>query len=797
MSAISPQQYASALATGLNLHRAGDLQHAAAIYEQILRHAPAHADALHLLGLVAHQNDRQDAAADLIRKAILSNARNPAYHNSLGEVFRAQGHPAEARRSYQRALKLKPDYAEARCNLGVALQQEGKTAQAIECYRQALRLNPQLAAAHYNLGNALQVQGEFQSALESYNRCLDLRPDFADAHRNKGIVLHALGRLDSALQSFSEALRFDPASAEAHQASGRLLLQLGDRQAAVASLRQAVSLKPELAGAHGDLAEALTALGRHEEAVQCNLAALRVDPDSAEVYNSLGNSLFALDKLKTAREAYEQALRLQPDFAEAYYNLGNVLKREVDPVGARANYDHALRLDPHYAEAHLNKGGTYLEQGDFAAAIVEIENTLRLKPDHAEAHSNRLFALNYRPDCTPSAVFEVHRQWAEQQAAPLRRVNLSWKNDRDPERRLRIGYVSPDLQQHPVGFLLEGVLAVHDPSRFEVICYSDTTRPDDTTARLQALAGSWRDIRGYSDEALSKLIEEDGIDILVDLAGHTAHNRLLVFARKPAPVQVSWLGYFNTTGLDAIDYFISDQYSSPPGGAQAFSEQVVRLPGSRFCYRPPAYAPPVLASPVLASGQITFGSFNNLAKLNRQVIALWARVLHEVANARLVLKSKLLSDESTRQRYLELFREAGISPDRLDLRGSSSHAGMLKEYGEIDIALDPFPFTGGLTTLEALWMGVPVVTLAGETLVSRQSASFLTVMGQSALIANSEREYVEIAKSLAGDVIRLENLRGVLRPLMQDSPLCDKENFARNLEHAYRQMWRTWCEAEH
>jgi len=682
------------LAAAVELHRQGKLQQASLCYEQILCQAPAHADALHLLGLVAYQSGRPGAAADLLRKAIKSNPRSFAYHNSLGEALRVQGRLSEARACYQRALRLKSDYPEAQCNLGVVLQEEGKSSQAIAHFRRALHLDPGLAAAHYGLGNALQGVGKHEAALESYEHCLRLLPDSADVHQNKGSALHALGRYEAALASFREALR------------------------------------------------------------------------------------------------------LQPDSWQAHHNIGDLLTREHALVQARAHYSRALEHNPQHADAYLNRAGAYMDEGDFEKAIIDFQNALRVKPDCDIAHGSLLLSLNYCPGHDAATMFAAHRQWNEQHAAALRASIRPWKNDRDPERRLRLGYVSADLRQHPVGFLLEPTLAAHDKARFEVVCYSDTEAVDDITARMKAFACGWRDIRGKTAEAVSELVRDDGVDILIDLAGHTGGNRLTVFARKPAPVQVSWLGYFNTTGLDTMDYILSDSYSTPPGSAQQFAEQVVLLPHSRFCYRPPMYAPEVATLPARANGIVTFGCFNNLAKLNRSVIALWARVLQAVPGSRLVLKSKFFSDDNTRQRFLDLFQEHGTSLNRLELRVSSPHIEMLGEYGEIDIALDTFPFTGGMTTLEALWMGVPVVTLDGDAMVSRQSASFLAAIGQPELIADSEREYVEIVKALAGDLLRLESLRGALRPLMQGSPLCDNETFARNLEDAYRQMWRNWCEAE-
>ena len=410
--------------------------------------------------------------------------------------------------------------------------------------------------------------------------------------------------------------------------------------------------------------------------------------------------------------------------------------------------------------------------------------------------SNLLVCMNYLPDADPAPLYTEHLSYAARYAAPLSDEIGVHQNTREPERRLRIGYVSADLRRHPTGYFLESVLAAHDPGQVEISCYSDTSTGDEITARLKASCSHWHDCAGLDDATLASRIRDDGIDILVDLSGHTAGNRLLVFARKPAPVQVAWLGYFNTTGLDSIDYGLWDSITVPAGSERWFSEKVVRLPHSRFCYTPPEYAPAVAPPPLLEKGYVTYGCFNNLAKLTPEVITLWAGLLQRVPGAHLILKWGSFKDTGVQRRYREMFQQHGIDPARIDLRGASPHGEMLAEYGDMDIALDPFPFSGGLTSCEALWMGVPVVTLAGELPVSRQTMGFLTLVGLSDLAATDLEQYLAIASELGRDTARLQNLRLSLRHTMQASPLCDAVTFTRNLEAAYRSMWRTWCAKE-
>ncbi|MBV8749327.1 MAG: hypothetical protein JO103_06410, partial [Candidatus Eremiobacteraeota bacterium] len=422
------------------------------------------------------------------------------------------------------------------------------------------------------------------------------------------------------------------------------------------------------------------------------------------------------------------------------------------------------------------------------------ERALALKPDYAEVRSNLLVLLNYDPTIDDAGLLAAHRDYDRHVTGPLAAAARPHVNDRAPDRPLRVGYVSGDFARHPGGYFIAAVLAAHDRGAVEAYCYSGRAIEDDLTAQIRGHAAAWRSTIGVRDDDLAAQIRDDKIDILVDLSGHTAGNRLPVFGRKPAPVQVAWLGYFNTTGVAAIDYVLMDAATVPPGAEQWFSERVVRLPDGRFCYAPPDFAPPVAPLPAASRGQVAFGSFNNLSKVTPEVIALWSRVLGAVPGSRLVLKWKSLADAAECARLRQAFAAHGIDPGRLDLRGRSPHAEMLAEYGDVDIALDPFPFCGGLTSCEALWMGVPIFTLPGSRAVSRQTLGFLAQIGLAELSAETPERYVEIAAGLAGDLDRLATLRGGLRDRMASSPLCDGARFARGLEAAYRAMWRDWCQ---
>jgi protein O-GlcNAc transferase len=745
-----------AFAIAIQHHQGGRLQAAEQIYRRILAAEPNHADAFHLLGVVASQVGKHDAAVEYIQRAIALHGQAASFHNNLGEAYRGLHRPAEAQACYRRALELKPVYAEAHSNLGNSLKDEGRLDEAIACYRRALSLRPDFAEAHNNLGAAFKDQGNLAEATACYRRALQCRPDFAQAHNNLGHALHDQQDREAAVACWRRALEFQPDFAEAHNNLGNALREEGRLSEAADCCRRAVELKPDLAEAHGNLGVALKDQGKLDEAVACWHTALRLKPDYPEALSNLGNVLREQGKLEDAIACYRRAAAIRPDYAEARSNLGNALK----------------------------------DQGKLEDAVACYRQALALKPDLAEARSNLLCALHYCPGETPASLAEAHIEFDRCHAAHL------WNESKEQGARsreagpLRIGFLSPDLGRHPVGYCLVRVLETFEPERDTIFCYSDRIAKDDLTRRVQSAAGNWRDVAGLNDERLAQQIRDDRIDILFDLAGHTARNRLLVFARKPAPVQITWLGYEGTTGLAAMDYLLTDRHVVPDECRQFHRENVLRLPDGYMCYDPPAAAPPVGPLPLLTRGYATFGSFNNLAKINPQVVAVWSEILRRDASARLVLKYGGLGDAAVKQRYLELFSARGISSERLDFRPPSSYQEYLAAYQQIDVALDPFPFSGSVTTCDALWMGVPVVTCPGETFASRHSLSHLANAGLPELIARDLDHYVELAVSLAGDPPRLAALRARMREQMSASPLCDGKRFANNLSSILREVWK-------
>jgi protein O-GlcNAc transferase len=498
----------------------------------------------------------------------------------------------------------------------------------------------------------------------------------------------------------------------------------------------------------------------------------------------LGGSRIAADQAAVTR------VHAAEDMAEA-----DALAREARFSEAAEHYRKVLDVHPDLSTAHNRLANCYNQLGRMADARRHYLEACRIEPDFAPAWASALACLNYDPYATPEQVTEAHRNWAERAAAPFYPAAASYDNDRDARRRLRIGYVSPDFRRHPVTAIFAPVLEAHERSAVEVFCYYNFASEDTVTLRLKRSAGHWRDVAGMDDEALCKQVRADGIDILVDLAGQTSGNRLLTFARKPAPVQVSWLGYFNTTGLATMDYFISDPGSSPPGQERFHVETLLRLPHSRFCYEPPDYMPEVGPLPALKNGHVTFASLHNLSKLNDKVLALWGKVMQAAPDARLLVKAVALDDAANRVHFGARCARHGIAPDRLDLRGGSPIEEVPATYAEVDIQLDCFPFSGGLTSFESLWLGVPVITLAGTTIPSRQSASILGNLGLTGLVTADEDAYVGKAAQLAGNLPQLAELRASLRPLFAASPLVDYTGMARGLEGIYRETWQDWLAA--
>ena len=672
--------------------------------------------------------------------------------------------------------------------------QQGALAEAEKLYREVLARDPAQSRALYLLGTLRAQGGDPAGAVNYLQQATRVYPAFAAAWINLGNALLQLARVEEAGDSFRQAIETDPGLADAHFGLGRVLLAQRRHVEAQGQFEQALNLRPGFAAARYQLGKALEQQARLPEAVDCYREALRLNPGLVHINTDLGRTLRTLGRLEEAIAAYREILRSRPNAADAWNNLGNVLRQLARMDEAADCYRRALSISPQLAESWNNLGNVLKTLGQLDEAVDCYRRTVELKPGFTQAHSNLLLCLNYLPSQDEQALFREHLRWAETHT-PARPAAREHANPPDPERRLRIGYVSPDFRTHAVTRFFEPLLANHDHDAVEVICYAQLLRGDDTTQRLQSLADGWCRTTGMTHAELAERIRGDGIDILVDLAGHTGRNRLVTLGLRPAPIQISWLGYPNTTGMSAIDYRLTDAIADPPGAERLHTEELVRLEGGLTRYRPPDDAPEAGPLPAAATGPVTFGSLNNLVKLNDQVIALWARVLQRIPGARLLLFRDMLRG-GVAERVRAAFARHGIGDERLELRHETTDGrSYLSVYREIDICLDTFPWNGHVTTCEALWMGVPVIALLGPVHRGRLSASILHQVGLDELVAESPENYIRIAEGLAGDLDRLAQLRAGLRRRLAESHLCDGASQAREVEAVYRRIWHRWCTA--
>lgn len=542
------------------------------------------------------------------------------------------------------------------------------------------------------------------------------------------------------------------------------------------------------------LGTALLLQGQQADGIAPLQKAVALMPGDVEAHSNLGNLLRDCDRLEEAAASYRRATELKPDYAAAHFNLGITLRDLGRLNEAVDSYRRAIGLQPGFAEAHNNLGNALKDLGRLDDALDAYKQALAAKPDYVEACGNALFARNYLPGSSPEAMLADARTYGSlvaNRAQPF----TDWPNDRSADRTLRIGLVSGDLVTHPVGFFLEGALkalAQQQPSRIEIHAYANNPIEDAVTQRIKAVCTGWCAVAGMSDEALAQRIRSDAIDILIDLSGHTGLNRLPMFAWKPAPVQVSWLGYMSTTGVAAIDWLLADPWTLPPSEDHHFTEQIWRLPETRLCFTPPDADLAVSPLPAQTQGHVTFGCFNNLTKVNDEVVRAWVQVLQAVPGSVLLLKADQLNDPVECQRMLDRFAEQGIEARRLQLQGRSPRADYLAAYHQIDIALDPFPYTGGTTSAESLWMGVPVLTLAGERMIARQGVGLMMNAGLPDWVASDLDDYVTKAAAHAADLPSLASLRAGLRQQVLTSPLFDAARFAHHFEAAMHGMWQHW-----
>ena len=696
----------------------------------------------------------------------------------------------QAESIYRQVLASQPDHPVAQYFLARVMAQRGRLDEAVELLRKNVQRNPHVAEPQIALGEYLRMTGQLEESISTLLRAANIAPSNADLFNALGNSLGEVGRTKEAITAFERAIEIKPDFAEPYSNLGNALRRLGQFDESIAAHRQAVRLKPQSPEVHNNFGLALKEKGDLDEAISVFSRAIELRGDYIEALNNLGTALVARGRLDDALANFVKAANLGPDRPDVQNNLGNILKEKGRLDESAAAFARAIQLRPDFAEAHSNLGINLSSQGRLDEAIAAFRRAAQLRPDVAQYFGNVLYTLHFHPNYDAQTILREHVEWARRHADPLSATIAPHLHDRSPDRRLKIGYASPDFRDHPVGRFVVPLLEHHDHEHYEIFCYSGVKAPDELTARIRGYADQWRNIVSLSDEAAADQVRRDRIDILIDLTLHMAGGRLLMFARKPAPVQVTWLGYVGTTGLKAIDYRISDPYLDPPHLSEAYVEQTIRTPHCYWCYAPPATTPPVNPLPALTSGHVTFGCFNNFSKVAEPTLELWAKILAAVPKSRLLIHSHAGAHVESVRKF---FQSKGVEEDRLEFIPMMPISRYLREHHRVDIALDPFPYAGGTTTCDALWMGVAVVTLAGQTAVGRAGVSLLSNVGLTEFIASSREQYLAIATAFAGDLPKLAELRATLRERMSQSTLMDAKRFAKDMESTYRQIWKNWC----
>ena len=757
----------------------------------LTRTYPQHAFGWKALGMLYAEQAHLEKAEQHLRKALLLSPNEADIHETLGNVLSRSGQLVNAVDCYRKAIAIMPKYAQAHNNLANALKSMGSHEDAIKHYQQAIQLSPEYAEAYFNLGLFHQeVTGELEQAIAQYLQATKIRPDFVDAHYNLAAVYKQTSRLDEAVASYQRALEYRPDDADACYNLGNTFKEAHQLEAAIASYQRAIDLRPDYALAYSMQARCYHELGDPNRSMQLYQRALELNPNHADTHNQLGLLFYDVAYYHDAIASYTRALAIQPDIAEVWNNMGNALNILGAVDEAAANFECAITLKPDMVEAYSNLGTIFRDKGLFDDAIAVFLRSLEINPGYDGAFDNLLFCANYHPDLSGEALYDYYQAYDEHFGRPLQSEWRMPVNDRDPYRRLKIGYVSAAFHRHSARHFLEPLLSHHDHEHFEIYAYAQIVSDDEFTQRYQGYVDHWLNTRGMSDDQLAERIRADGIDILIDIAGHTGHNRLLVFARKPAPVSLHWLDFGYTTGLKAIDYYLTDAPTVPEGSEHLFSETPWRLPVPAYAYRPDTTMGDITPLPAYHNGYITFGTLTRSVRINEHVVRVWSEILKRVPNAKLSINSGNFKDTAMQERMAARFIAHGIDRERLDI-GFQSPAWKVLQH--TDISLDCFPHNSGTTLFESLYMGVPFITLANRPSVGTLGASVLHGINHPEWIAYDEQHYIEHAVNLAQDLPTLARHRSNLRTEMQHSPLMDETGFTRAVEQAYQSMWQLWC----
>lgn len=713
--------------------------------------------------------------------------------SARAQAMHCQGHLAEAQAIYQKILKKRPNHFEALYMLGVCERQSGNFVAAVRLLRRALLIDPRSPEVHSELGLALEAAQQLDEALACFDKLIGLKPDFAEAHYNRGNILLALGRFDQAIASFGNTTSIDPNHVSAWNNRGNALLQLGKFEQCFASYSTALTLKPTHVSALINRGTILLRLKQAQQAMADFDLALALSPDQVVAWTNRGEALRVLRRFEDALASCDKALSISPDNAHAWLVHATIMRDVGLEAEALAACQRALEINPNFSEALTRLGERLALQGDVEAAVSCFDRSLAIKPDDELTLSHRIFALDFVATGDFTSHQAARSLWWDRIGVKIAaELPSHCHNEFNPNKRIVLGYVSADFKHHSAAYAFRPVLQNHDRSQFEIICYCGSPVEDAVTASFRQLADRWRDVRLWSDDQLAQCIRTDKVDILIDLSGHSEGNRLPVFAGKPAPIQVTAWGHATGTGQPTIDYLFSDPVMVPAEVRHLFAEQIYDLPCTSIIEPPPAEFR-ASEAPVTANGYLTYGVFNRISKISNDAIASWARILRSDLTARLIIKDFGIDAGSIRTMLQDKFASHGIAQDRLQLIGSTSREDHLAAYRQVDICLDPFPQGGGVSTWEALHMGVPVVAKIGNAIPKRLGGAILSSIGMADWVATDDDQYVDIALRSTPDQLR--TLRRELPDLI--NARCSPTAYTSAVEEGYRTMWKKYCEAIH
>ncbi len=748
-----------ALQQAVSLQNQGRQGEAEAYYEAILRVDAYQPDALHLLGLIASANRNYDKAIGLIGKALEVAPASPLFYGNLGVVLRQAGRIDEAIIAYRESIRFDPNSSDNFFNLGKSLKLKGEREEAEASFRKSIQLNPKKHSPWLSLMNLYvdrkQLEEAIQIGLDGLGHC----PGNSQIHMNLGVVYKRLGQTDKTLDYYRKSVALDPRNAEA---LCRLANSLVDRN--------------------------LT-----DEALELVRRAQSLEPSNMHVLTSAGILESALGNVESAVQLFRSAIRLHPEHSTAYVHLAIALRKQGRITEALAVVEDAARFNAITAEVLANKAGLLVSLGRLDEAEALFIDAINERDGFRDSHANLLMCMQYSTKATLETILDEHCEWNDLYAAGVEQGGV-FSNSRDPDRRLRIGFVSGDLGMHPVGYFTVRMFEAMNRDQVDTYVYSDRPGRDPIAARIEKSVSRWNDSAPLSDNGLYEKIRSDEVDILFDLAGHTAANRLMVFAKRAAPIQMTWAGYVGTTGLVEMDYLLADRFHVSAEMEPFFRESILRMPNGYVTYEPPANAPDITELPMLANGFITFAAMCNPAKVNPKVLEVWSEILNQVPHSRLLLYYSGWSDLGNQKRVRNALG-ANISEDRMEFGYCGGPVETLKCYGRVDVALDTFPYSGGLTTCEAMWMGVPTITMPMDRFSGRHSLSHLSNVGLDDFVAKDVDHYIELAIGIEKSPESIKMIRKTLRQRMLQSPLCDGYRFSEDFLKLMRSVWQKWCQS--